>query len=71
LRDIGTKLDAEFFGLRIQRLRVSVRDDEVDALDTRVDHIRDGIAACTANTNHGDFWLQFINNRWSYIDAHG
>jgi hypothetical protein len=41
-----------------QRLRVGVGDDEIDALKLLFDHVVDRIAACAADTEHGDTGFQ-------------
>jgi hypothetical protein len=46
LRDRGPELDAVFGDGVVERLRVGVGDDEIDALDPGGDHVGDGVAAC-------------------------
>ena len=55
----------------VERLRVGVRDDEVDALDVRADHVGDGVAASAADADDGDPRPKLINFRPDKIDAHG
>jgi hypothetical protein len=38
----------------LDRLGVGVGDQEVDALEVRLDHVVDGIAAGPADPDHGD-----------------
>ncbi len=38
----------------LERLRIGVHADELDALDTPLDHVIDGIAAAPAHTDHLD-----------------
>jgi hypothetical protein len=68
--DIGAKLDAPFRGRRTQCLRIGVSDNEIDAFHLRANHIGNRVTAGTANTNHCNFRLQFVNHGWSDIDAH-
>ena len=70
LGDLRAKLDAPFGRRGVQRLRVGVGDDEVDALDAGRDHVRDGVTACTANAYHRNAWLQFVHMRRADLDAH-
>src|SRR3546814_18023676 len=54
----------------VERLRVGVGDDEIDALDARRDHVCDGIAARAADADHRDARLQLVDLRRANIDAH-
>ena len=81
--DVGLRAGAEPFGRRHahlddalgprhrQRLGVGVGDDEIDALEARVDHVVDGVAARAADAEHGDPRLQFADVGNFQIDAHG
>jgi hypothetical protein len=68
--DARSELDTTLGGRGIQRLRVGIGDDEIDALDLRVDHVGDGVTACAAHADHADARLQFIHERRSNFDAH-
>ena len=70
LSDLRSELDATLRRRGVERLRVGVGDDEIDALDLRRDHVRDGIAPRAADADHGDTRLQFIDLRRANIDAH-
>ena len=50
LRDVAADLQAGLHLGALERLRVGVRADEVDALDSRPNHVRNGVAAAAANT---------------------
>ncbi len=52
-----------------ERLRVGVGADEVHAVQTRRDHVVDGVAAGTADTENGDAGLQFLDVGDGEIDA--
>ena len=43
-----------------QSLGVGVGDDEVDAVEARLDHVVDGVAAGAAHAQHGDPGAQFF-----------
>src|SRR3546814_21088724 len=70
LGDLGPQLDAPFGRRGVQRLRVGVGDDEIDALDPRRDHVGDGIAPRAADADTRDARLQFIDLPPANIDAH-
>ena len=70
LGDLEAQLDAAFGRRGIERLRVGVRDDEVDALNVRNDHVGDRVAAGTADADHADPGLQFVNLRPHELDGH-
>src|SRR4029079_7355914 len=53
-----------------QRLRVSIGDDEVDALEPGPDHVVDCVAAGTADAEHGDTRLHLANIGDLQVDAH-
>ena len=47
-------------------------DDRIDdAIKPGFDHVVHGVAATTANTEHGDAGLQFLNVRDGEVDSHG
>jgi hypothetical protein len=54
LGDLRPQLDAPFGRRSVQRLRVGVGDEEIDALDACRDHVCDGIAARAADADHRD-----------------
>src|SRR5690606_23527902 len=54
LRDVAAELQDHLARRVLQRLRVRIRADEVDALDTAIDHVADGIAATTTDADHLD-----------------
>ena len=58
--DAGAKLDPRRGVILLQRLRVGVGDDEFNAFQIFLDHVVDGIAACPANTEHGDARAQIV-----------
>ena len=70
LRDRHAHLD-EAVGLgHGERLRVGVGDDEVDALQARLDHVVDRVAAGAADAEDGDPRLQFRDVGHLQIDTH-
>ena len=80
--DVGLRTGAEPFGhlhahlddalgLRHgERLRVGVRHDEIDALETGADHVVDRIAAGAADAEHGDARLQLTDVGNFQVDSH-
>jgi hypothetical protein len=54
----------------VQRLRVGIGDDEVDALDFGLDHVGDRIAARAADTDDRDARTQFLYRGRSDVNAH-
>ena len=70
LGDIGPKLDAIFGRRRIQRLRIGIRNDEIDAFDFGTNHIGNCVSASATNADDSNFRLQFVNHWWTDIDAH-
>ena len=54
----------------LERLRVGVGDDEIDAFDLGCDHVGDGVAARAADADHGDPRAQLLDLRADRIDAH-
>ena len=70
LRNLGSKLNTIVRRRGVQCLRIGIGDKEIDAFNLRLYHIGNRISASTANANHGNFRLQFVNHRWSDIDAH-
>ena len=69
--DVGPHLDAALGGRARQGLRVGVGDHELDALETAFDHVVDGVAAGSADTEYGDARLEFGEIRNSEVDGHG
>ena len=68
--DVDAELDHPV-GLRHrQGLRVSVGDDEIDALQTCRDHVIDSVTATAANTENGDAWLQLGDIRLLQLYRH-
>ncbi|MCY1173080.1 hypothetical protein D9M73_132300 [compost metagenome] len=70
LRNLRAKLDLVAGGRLLQRLRVRVRDKEVDALHIGAHHVGDGVAASAADADYGDAGAQFVNFGWQKFDAH-
>src|SRR5439155_14211252 len=70
LRDLEAELDAAVGERSVERLRVGVRDHEVDALDVGAHHVGDGVAASAADADHADPRTKLINFRPDEIDAH-
>ncbi len=80
--DFGMRTGAETFGYLQahlddalgargrKRLRIRIGDDEVDALQSGVDHVVDGIAASAANAAHHDPGLKFPEFGRSEIHTH-
>jgi hypothetical protein len=54
LGDVGADLQARLHLRVLECLRVGVDADEVDALDARGDHVRDGVAAAAAHADDLD-----------------
>jgi hypothetical protein len=71
LGHVGSHLNAALAVRARQRLRVGVGDDELDALETAFDHVVDGIAAGTADTEYGDARFEFGQIWNSEVDGHG
>src|SRR5262249_12073100 len=65
LGHIAAELQRGLCAARLERLRIGVGADEVDALDVRIDHVAYGVAAAAADTDHLDhrirceFFYQF------------
>src|SRR3546814_145265 len=70
LGDLEAKLDPRFGGIERKRLRVGVRDHEIDALKPRLDHVFNRVAASAADTNHGDARLQLREFRSNQLQTH-
>jgi hypothetical protein len=70
LGDLQAHLDDALRLGRGQRLRVGVRDHELNALQARLDHVVDGVAAGAADTEDGDVRLEFPDVRRLQIDRH-
>ena len=54
----------------VERLRIGVGDDEIDALDVGVHHVGDGVAARAADADHADPRAKLVDLRPDEIDAH-
>ena len=54
----------------VERLRVGVGDDEIDARQPRHDHVVDRVAARAADAADHDAGLQFPEFRGFQIDGH-
>ena len=70
LRDLEAELDAAVGGRGIERLRVGVGDDEVDALDVGPHHVGDRVAAGAADADDADPRAKLVDFRPDEIDAH-
>ena len=70
LRDLEAELDPAVGGRSVERLRVGVGDDEVDALDVGAHHVGDGVAAGAADADHADPRAKLVDFRPDEIDAH-
>ncbi len=71
LGDVDAELDATICLGKGELLRVGVGDDELDAFETRVNHVVDGVAAGPADPEHNDPWLQFLNLGGKHLERHG
>src|SRR6204780_1034778 len=71
LRDLGAHLDDALRLRHGEALGVGIGDDEIDTLKARGDHVVDGIAASSANAEHGNTRLQLADIRGSKIECHG
>ena len=71
LGDLEPELDAAVGGRSVERLRVGVGDDEVDALDVGAHHVGDGVAAGPADADDADPRAKLVDFRPDEIDAHG
>jgi hypothetical protein len=69
--DADTELDDPLRLGKGQSLRVGVRNDEIHAIKPGFDHVVDGVAATTANTEHGDAGLELLNVGDGEVDGHG
>ena len=56
-RDVGPDLERHVRGRRVQRLRVGVQRDELDAGDLGLDHAVDGVHAAAADADHAQLGL--------------
>ena len=70
LGDPEAELDLAVGEAVVERLRVGVGDDEIDALDVGVDHVGDGVAAGAADADHADPGAKLLHFRTDEIDAH-
>ena len=68
--DLHAELDAAVGLGEGQLLGVGVGDDELDALEPRLDHVVDGVAAGAADAEHDDARAQLLHRGRSDIDAH-
>ena len=64
------KLDRAVRGGLVERLRVGVGADELDALHLAADHVIDRVAATTANTDHLDLGAPVELLDFNHLDAH-
>src|SRR6185369_7769669 len=71
LRNLEAELDPAVGGRVVERLRVGVGDDEIDALDIGAHHVGDGVAARPADADHADPRAKLVNLGPDEIDAHG
>ncbi len=70
-RDGHTQLDHPVRLRALERLRIRVRDDEIDTLEVRRNHVVDRVAARAADADHRDFRAQRIDMGWKVqIDGH-
>jgi hypothetical protein len=70
LGDLEAELNPPVGHRGVERLRVRIRDDEVDALDVSPHHVGDGVAACPADADHADPRAKLVDLRPHEIDAH-
>ena len=70
LGDPEAELDLAVGEAVVERLRVGVGDDEIDALDVGVDHVGDRVAAGAADADHADPGPKLLHFRPDEIDAH-
>ena len=70
LGDLEAELDAAVGGRGVERLRVGVGDDEIDALHVGADHVGDGVAARAADADDADPRAKFVDLGPDEIDAH-
>jgi hypothetical protein len=52
LGNVASDLQRRSDARTLQRLRIGIRTDEIDALDAGIDHVRDGIAATSPDADH-------------------
>jgi len=50
--DVAADLQRRAHARTVQRLRVGIRTNEINTLDTCIDHMSDGVTAAAADTNH-------------------
>ena len=70
LRDLEAELDPAIGGGGVQRLRIGIGDDEIDALNIGSDHIGDSVTASAADSDHGNPRTKLVDFRPNEIDAH-
>jgi hypothetical protein len=70
LRHLQAHLDDAVAFRRGESLSVRVGADELDAVESRDDHVVDGVAAGAADPEHRDVWLEFPDVRSLQIDCH-
>src|SRR3546814_15442994 len=63
LGDLRPQLDTPFGRRGVERLRVGVGDDDIDALEARRDHVFDGIAASAGDAAalKGSGWGRYVS----------
>jgi hypothetical protein len=66
----AAELDPLRCGRLLQRLRVGVRHEEVDALDVGPHHVGDRVAARAADADHRDAGGQIVHFGTKEFDAH-
>jgi hypothetical protein len=70
LGNLQAKLDAAISGRVVERLRIGVGDDEIDALHVGPHHVSDGVAACATDTDDRDPRAKLVDLRPDEINAH-
>ena len=71
LGDIGTQLDPVLRDRIVERLRIRIGNNEINAFDPSGDHVGNGVTARTAHPDHSDPGTQLFDGWRSDIDAHG
>ena len=67
---LDPKLDAALRPRLAQRLRIGVGDDEIHAIELFFDHVVDGVAASTADTEYGNPGFQILMTGHGKIQCH-
>jgi hypothetical protein len=70
LGHLHAQLDAAGGPTLLQRLRVGVGHNEIDALKGLVDHVVDRVTACPTHTEHGDAGFQFFLSGHRKVQCH-